>query len=142
LSFVRPKPNAKLARITATDNGTNWRDQNREPGPFSMIAVFFGTAQLRNQGYIAYAQTIAITVPSTPPNPSSRSGLAGAINRLPKPSDAQIIDQKDAGNVMRRASDPRSRDFFPARPARVCQLNVMYTRCDIATTNTIVPRFA
>src|SRR5438477_12378329 len=76
-----------------------------------------------------------------PPNPSSRSGFAGTSKRVPNPNDAQTMDQKDAGNVIRRASAPRLGDFFP-RAARVCQLNVMYTRCDNATTNTIVLRFA
>src|SRR5207244_886760 len=97
--------------------GTNRRHQNRDSGPFSEIPVFRGTAQLKNQGYIPYAQPIAISVPTTPPKPSSRSGFAGTINRLPNPKHAQIIDQKEAGNVMRRASAPRSRDFFPTRAA-------------------------
>ena len=83
-----------------------------------------------------------MTVPRMPPKPSSRSGFAGTINKVPKPNEAQTMDQKDAGNVMRRARAPRSLDFFAAPPARVCQLNVMYTRCDNATTNTIVLRFA
>src|SRR5438105_5790680 len=107
------------------DIATNRRDQNCPGGAFSMMDVFRGTAQLRNDGYIAYAQAIAMTVPVTPPNPSSRSGLAGTNNKLPNPSTAQIMDQNDAGNVMWRASAPRSRDLFSARPASVCQLNVM-----------------
>jgi hypothetical protein len=84
-----------------------------------------GTAQRRNDGYITYAQINATTVPSTPPNPSSRNGLACTINKLPNPSDAQTIDQNEAGNVMRRAAAARSADFFPIRSASVCQLKVM-----------------
>src|SRR6266850_2305677 len=41
----------------------------------------------------------AITVPRTPPNPSSRNGLAWTINKLPKPNEAQTIDQNDGGKV-------------------------------------------
>ena len=70
----------------------------------------------------------ATTEPSTPPNPSSRNGLAWTISKLANPSDAQTIDQNDAGKVMRHASAPRSGDSLPRRcirSASVCQLNVM-----------------
>ena len=43
----------KLTSTTAVESGTNRRDQNCAFGPFSMIAVLRGTAQLKNHGYIA-----------------------------------------------------------------------------------------
>ena len=42
----------RLISTTAADNGTNRRDQNCDFGPFSMMAVLRGIAQLRNDGYI------------------------------------------------------------------------------------------
>src|SRR6266513_1972389 len=111
--------------MTAIDSSTNRRDKNAREGSFSTSLLLRGTAHCRNGGYIAYAQISATTVPSTPPNPNSRNGLAWTINKLPNPSDAQTIDQNEAANVMRRASAPRSGDFFPIRSASVCQLKVM-----------------
>src|SRR5258707_8689526 len=99
-----PTASARLATMAAADSGTNRRDQNRRPGPDSNTALVRGTAQARNAGYMAYAHNSAMMLPSTPPNPSSRSGLASTINRLPNPSDAQTMDQNDAGSVMRHAS--------------------------------------
>ena len=122
---VRPNPKPALTRMTAIDSTTNRRDQNAREGSFSTSLLLRGTAQCRNDGYITYAQINATTVPSTPPNPNSRNGLAWTIKRLPKPNDAQIIDQNEAGNVMRRAAAARSDDSFPMRSARVCQLKVM-----------------
>ena len=75
-----------------------------------------------------YAQINATTLPSTPPKPSSRNGFACTINKLPKPNEAQTIDQNDAGKVMRLASGARFGDSLPSRclrSARVCQLKVM-----------------
>ena len=104
------------------------RDQNECVGSASTILLFRGTAQRRNVGYIKYAHANATTVPSTPPNPSSRSGFACTISKLAKPNDAQTIDQKEGGNVIRIASCARLGDSFPRRCARfasICQLNVM-----------------
>jgi len=64
-------------------------------------------------------------VPSTPPNPSSRNGLAWTISKLPNPSDAQTIDQKDAGKVIHQAAAARSGDSLPLRRESVCQLKVI-----------------
>src|ERR1043166_1992067 len=66
------------------------------------------------------------------------------MSRLAKPNDAHVIDQNEGGKVMRHASAARfgvSLFMRCARSASVCQLKVMYTRCDNAMTNTIVPRF-
>src|ERR1051326_2051818 len=104
----RPIPKAMLTTTTIADGTTNRRDQKPDSGSFSTILLFRGTAQFKNQGYIPYAQAIATSDPRTPPNPSSRSGLACTINKLPNPRDAQTIDQNEAGKVMRRASIARS----------------------------------
>src|SRR6266446_5694640 len=114
-----------LTRMTPNESNPNRRDQNQCGGSASTILLSRGTAQRKNAGYMTYAQINATSVPSTPPNPSSRSGLAWTISKLPNPSDAQIIDQKEAGNVIRRAAAARSRDSFPIRLASVCQLKVM-----------------
>src|SRR5438477_4465285 len=106
----------------------NGRAQNQCGGSASTILLSRGTAQRKNGGYITYAQTNATIDPSTPPKPSSRSGLACTTNKLAKPSDAHTIVQNDGGNVMRTASVPRSGEFFSSRcrrSASVCQLNVM-----------------
>src|SRR5439155_9587813 len=124
-THFRPNPKTALTRMTATDSGTNGRDQNARDGSISTSVLLRGTAQPRNGGYIAYAHTRATTAPSTPPSPSSRNGLASTINKLPNPSDAHTIDQNDAGNVMRRAAAARAGDVFPIRSPSVCQLNVM-----------------
>src|SRR5207302_6472439 len=97
-------------------------------GSASTILLSRGTAQRRNGGDITYAQAKATIDPSTPPNPSSRNGLASTISKLAKPSEAQTIDQNDGGNVIRSAPRARSGDFFSNRfvlPASVCQLNVI-----------------
>ena len=112
---VRPNPRARLATITAVDRGTNRRDQNRRPGPISATGLSCGFVQLRYEGYMPYAHNIAIALPSTPPNPSSRSGFAWTNSKLPNPSDAQTMDQNEAGNVMRRAAVARSSAVFPVR---------------------------
>src|ERR1700745_2000307 len=104
------------------------RDQNACVGSASTILLLRGTAQRRNAGYIKYAQANATVVPSTPPNPSSRSVLAWTTSKLAKPSDAQTIDQNEGGKVMGRASASRLGDSLPmrcGRPARVCQLHLM-----------------
>src|SRR5215471_4802066 len=128
--------------MTPNDSHAKRRDQNACVGSASTILLLRGTAQRRKAGYISYAHPNATTVPSTPPNPSSRSGFAWTISRLAKPSEAHTIDQNDGGKVIRQASAARfgvSLSMRCARSASVCQLKVMYTRCDIAITNTIVP---
>src|SRR5213596_3670263 len=122
------KSQTNAEQMTPNESSAKRRDQNACVGFASTILLFRGTAQRRNAGYTKYAQINAMTVPSTPPNPSSRSGLACTISRLAKPNDAQTIDQNEGGKVMRRASVARSGDFLPmrcARSASICQLNVM-----------------
>src|SRR5438067_12304440 len=125
LILVRPNPNPALTAMTPNESNAYRRDQNFLGGFISATFVLCGSAQRRNGRYIRYAQTKATIDPRTPPNPSSRSGFASTNKRLPKPSAAQIIDQNDAGNVIRSAANARSADFLPSRPASVCQLNVM-----------------
>src|SRR5438309_6999709 len=114
--------------MTAAEKIGKGRAQNRCGGSASTILLSRGTAQRRNGGYITYAQAKATTDPSTPPNPSSRSGLASTISKLAKPSEAQTIDQNDGGKVIRNASRARSGDSFSncrRRPASTCQLKVI-----------------
>src|SRR5205807_7913731 len=114
--------------MTVAEKIGKGRAQNRCGGSASTILLSRGTAQRRNGGYIIYAHTKATTEPSTPPNPSSRSGFASTIRRLAKPSEAQTIDQNEGGNVIRNASRARSGDSFSncrRRSANTCQLKVM-----------------
>ena len=99
--------------MTPNESRANRRDQNAWVGSASTILLLRGTAQRRNAGYMRYAQANAMTVPSTPPNPSSRSGFAWTINKLAKPNDAHTIDQNDGGRVMRHASAARSGVSLP-----------------------------
>jgi len=71
------------------------------------------------------AQMKATIVPRTPPKPSSRKGSASTRSKLPKPREAQTIDQKEAGKVMARASAASSVDLLSLPWASVCQLKVM-----------------
>jgi len=130
------------AAMTAIDSGTKRLDQNERPGPVLVTVLSRGTAQARNAGYIAYDESNAIIDPTMPPNPSSRSGFACTNSRLAKPSEAHTIDQNDGGSVIRQAA--AANESLWRRPwcASVSQLNVMYTRCDNAITNTMIPRFA
>src|SRR5439155_22334014 len=128
LTRVRPTPKPMLTRMTPNESSPNRRDQNQAGGSCSTSLLSRGTAQRRNGGYMTYAQINATIVPSTPPNPSSRSGFACTINKLPNPNDAPTIDQNDAGNVMRSAAVASFGASFPNRPFRsasVCQLNFM-----------------
>src|SRR4051812_5599748 len=112
-------------RTTKIEGITKRPDQNDLGGSTSNSWVLCGTAQARKGGYIIYAQIRATIDPSTPPKPSSRSGWAWTMRRLPKPRAAQIIDQNDAGNVMRSAALASPADSVFFRPANVCQLKVM-----------------
>src|SRR5438093_13633179 len=127
-TLLRPNPKHAASKMTPNESKAKRRDQNACVGSASTILLLRGTAQRRNAGYIKYAQANATTVPSTPPNPSSRSGFACTISKLAKPNDAQTIDQKEGGNVMRQAFAARLGDSLPrrcVRSASVCQLNVM-----------------
>src|SRR5438045_5027775 len=104
LSLPRSNPNPIPSTITPNDNIGKRRAQKASVGSASTILLLRGTAQRRNAGYIKYAQANATTLPSTPPNPNSRSGVACTISQLAKPNDAQTIDQRNAQNVIRRAS--------------------------------------
>src|SRR5947209_6563361 len=110
--------------MTPADSGTNRRARNPRGGSFSRSSLLRGIAQHRNGGYIIYAQPNAMIAPSTPPNPSSRSGFACTINKLPNPRDAQTIDQNEAGKVMRSAPAARLEEPF-FRSASACQLKVI-----------------
>src|SRR5205823_15072833 len=127
-TLLRPNPKHAASKMTPNETKAKRRDQNACVGSASTILLLRGTAQRRNAGYIKYAQANATTLPSTPPNPNSRSGFACTISKLAKPNDAQTIDQSEGENVIRRASRARSGDSFPmrcARSASVCQLKVM-----------------
>src|ERR671936_551134 len=101
--------------MTPNENKAKRRAQNACEGSASTILLLRGTAQRRKAGYIRYAQANATTVPSTPPNPSSRSGFACTISRLANPNAAHTIDQNEGGKVMRQASAARAGDSFPIR---------------------------
>ena len=90
-----------------------------------MTVLSCGTAHARKAGYIAYEHSSATADPTTPPNPSSRSGFACTNSRLANPSDAHTIDQNDGGNVIRRAAAANTSSRLPVRCDSVCQLNVI-----------------
>src|SRR5437868_12548607 len=108
--------------MTAIDSSTKRRDQNLREGSASTSLLLRGTAQRRNAGYIKYAQINATTVPSTPPNPSSRNGFAWTISKLAKPSEAQTMDQSEGGKVMLRAAAARFGLSLPMRCARLASV--------------------
>ena len=114
-TLLRPSPKPAPSKITPNESSAKRRDQNACVGSASAILLLRGTAQRRNAGYIRYAHANATTVPSTPPNPSSRSGFACTISRLAKPNEAHTIDQNEGGNVIRQASIARSGDSLPKR---------------------------
>src|SRR5437867_6403336 len=100
-TLLTPRPSPTLSKIMPNESKAKRRDQNACVGSASTILLLRGTAQRRKAGYIRYAHANATTVPSTPPNPNSRSGFAWTISRLAKPNEAQTIDQNEGGKVMR-----------------------------------------
>src|SRR3981081_1733167 len=117
-----------LTRRTPNISIPKRSSQTQWGGSCSTSLLSRGTAQRKNAGYMTYAQMNPTIVPSTPPNPSSRNGLACTIHKLRNPNDAHTIDQNDGGNVILSAAVARFGVSFPNRPFRpasVCQLNVM-----------------
>ncbi len=83
---------------------------------------------------------IATVVPITPETPSSRSGLALASSRLPKPESAATMHQNEAVKVMCSA---RARAAAGSRSAPTRrQLAVRKTVCDRVRTKTMVAMLA